>query len=304
MINRLISYTLPVFPKSMAGIMAKRYIAGETRQDAIRKAMDFRESGFSSTIDLLGEDLTSMDQAGRVLEEYLGLMSGIVKTDVSRNVSIKLSHFGLRIDREKTFENLVRLYDFAGENDFFIRIDMEDSTMTDATLELYARMRDIWPRTGTVLQARLTRTREDALTLAGPRTNLRLCKGIYLESRDIAYQTDQDVRASFLEVFRILMKKGTYVGIATHDLTLIQKIEAIIQKDRISKDRCEFQVLLGVPVLGEMDRLQKSGHKVRIYLPYGRDWHAYSLRRLKENPKIIGMVIKNIFRTETYSNAR
>jgi len=285
---------IPVVPRGIIERVAGRYIAGETTEDAVRAALRLKEKGFLSTIDLLGEDIYSIDQTHTVVRSYIELMQEVEKTGVSRNVSLKLSHLGLRIDEEWAFKELKILLHEASKSDFFIRLDMEDSLMTDSTIDFFQRASAVWPKIGTVLQARLKRTRKDAAHLSGPCKNFRLCKGIYPESADNAFMSDKDIRESYLDSFHNLIDNGSYVGIATHDISLINRIENEIESKSIPKNRFEFQVLLGVPVRSTIYRLKSKGYNVRIYIPFGKEWYAYSIRRLRENPRIARVILKDL----------
>ncbi len=295
MISRIITRMIPIVPRRIIERVAGRYIAGETAQDAVQTALKLRDKGFLSTIDFLGEDIDSIDQANTVVQSYIELMQEIEKAGVSRNVSLKLSHLGLRIDQKRAFKELKILLNEASKRDFFIRLDMEDSPVTDSTIAFFQRAFAVWPKTGTVLQARLKRTRKDAKRLSGPGKNFRLCKGIYPEFADNAFMNDKDIRESYLDSFHTLIDNYSYVGIATHDLSLITRIENEIESKSIPKNRFEFQVLLGVPVRSTTYRLKDKGYNVRIYIPFGKEWYEYSIRRLRENPGITGAIIKGLF---------
>ena len=295
MISRIITRLMPIVPKRIVERVARRYIAGETTKEAVHTALRLKDKGFFSTIDFLGEDIDSILQANTVVESYINLMGDIEKAGVSKNVSLKLSSLGLRINQVWAFKKLSILINEASKRNFFIRLDMEDSLLTDSTIDFFQRAVAIWPKIGTVLQARLKRTRKDAGSLSGPDKNFRLCKGIYPESEENAFMNDKDIRESFLDSFHTLMDSGSYVGIATHDLSLITRIENEIEMRSIPKNRFEFQVLLGVPVQSTINRLRDKGYKVRIYLPYGKEWYAYSIRRLRENPGITRAVLKGLF---------
>ena len=302
MISRIITRLMPIVPKRIVERVARRYIAGETTKEAVHTALRLKDKGFFSTIDFLGEDIDSILQANTVVESYINLMGDIEKAGVSRNVSLKLSSLGLRINQVWAFKKLSILINEASKRNFFIRLDMEDSLLTDSTIDFFQRAVAIWPKIGTVLQARLKRTRKDAGSLSGPDKNFRLCKGIYPESEKNAFMNDKDIRESFLDSFHTLMDSGSYVGIATHDLSLITRIENEIEMRSIPKNRFEFQVLLGVPVQSTINRLRDKGYKVRIYLPYGKEWYAYSIRRLRENPKFVFLLFEYILKARKKRN--
>lgn len=304
MFSRIIARMLPIVPRGIVEKVAGRYIAGETIEEAVLAALRLKDKGFSSTIDFLGEDIDSIVQANTIVQSYIELMQEIEKAGVSRNVSLKLSSLGLRIDQELAFEELRILLHEASNRNFFIRLDMEDSLVTDSTIDIFQQAVAIWPKIGTVLQARLKRTRKDAGYLSGLGKNIRLCKGIYLESPDNAFMSEKDIRKSYLDSFHTLIDNGSYVAIATHDITLITRIESEIEMRSIAKNRFEFQVFLGVPVQSTIYHLRDKGYKVRIYIPFGKEWYAYSIRRLKENPGIARAVIKGLFSRDYESLSR
>jgi proline dehydrogenase len=285
MLSHVIAAVLPVVPKSVIGRVARRYIAGDSRSQAIALLRTLGVHGFVSTVDVLGEDTTSMEQATRAASEYVDLIRDLAESGVERNVSLKLSQFGLRLDEAGAFAELRRVLDVAAENDTFVRIDMEDSSVTDLTLDFYRRAREVWPRVGTVVQARLRRTVLDVEQLAKEGANLRLCKGIYKEPKALAHLDREAIREAYLDAARILLQEpSTYTGLATHDLPLTERVLREIDKRPHCSNRYEFQALIGVPIRTHLLRLRQRNIKVRLYVPYGADWYAYSVRRLKENP--------------------
>ncbi len=285
-LSELIAKVLPHIPPQIVGIVARRYIAGETQGEAIDVSGKLAKQGFTSTMDILGEDTTTMDQAADAAKAYIELIEGIAKADVERNISLKLTAFGLRIDEAQCFEEVKKVIEVAAEHDFFVRIDMEDSSVTDVTLDIYRRALKIWPKTGTVLQARLKRTADDARELAEAGANIRLCKGIYKEPADIAYTDDADICDAFMEAARYLLNDKAYVGLATHDLKLIDQLKEEITSRDADPNHFEFQALIGVPIRTALEELKQSGYKVRLYVPFGTEWYAYSVRRLEENPQM------------------
>lgn len=295
MIAKLITMGLPAIPTWMVHKVASRYVAGENKQDAIALAAKLQRQGFATTLDVLGEDVKNVEKARRSLSDYIDLMDAMGQAGVDRNISIKLTMLGLRIDEVFAFESFSQLLAEAAARDFFVCIDMEDSSVTDTTLKFYMRAKPTWPKLGTVLQARLRRTVEDAERLAAPGTNFRLCKGIYLEPETLAHQKGSIINDAFMDTLSILLTKGSYVAIATHDPVLIKRAGALLQAFPEYRGRYEYQALLGVPFSKTLKALRQAGNTVRIYIPFGRDWHAYSMRRLRENPDIALHIVKGLF---------
>jgi proline dehydrogenase len=298
MFNKLVSWMIPAVPRRIVHQVAKRYIAGETRESAIGLARELGDSGFVTTLDMLGEDTTSFDDASAAAAAYGSLIGAMAAAGVERNISIKLSQLGLRLDPTRAFGQLERVLAVAAEHKSFVRFDMEDSSVTDLTIEAYRRAREIWPRVGTVLQARLRRTIDDARELAAEGANLRLCKGIYREPRTIAFTRRSEIREAYVEAARLLLDGDSYVGLATHDIPLIERLEVEFGQLGAAEERFEFQALLGVPIRSVLARLRDAGHKVRIYIPYGDEWYAYSIRRLKENPQMAGAIARGLLKRD------
>ncbi len=296
MLNNAIARLVPFLPMAIVKRVAQRYIAGETDAAAIRLSRGLERQGFLTTIDILGEDTLTPHQASAAADAYLALMEKMSRSGAPLNVSLKLTQFGLRIDRDLAFHSLRRVLERARALGFFVRIDMEDSEVTDLTLEFHERAREIMDQVGTVLQARLRRTIADASRLAARQANIRLCRGVYKEPPSIAYTRNRNIRESYLETFRILTAGGSKVAVATHDLRLIARIEKDIAARGIPKQQVEFQTLLGVPMGQTLPRLRDQGYAVRIYVPFGQAWLAYSLRRLQENPEIATSVVKGLFK--------
>lgn len=294
-LNSFIAKTLPFVPKAIVGKVSARYIAGEHLDDAVRAIMKINGQGMKATIDILGEDVHEHEVAEATRSQWLNVLDEIKRRNLDSNISIKLSQLGFRIDQEYCYRTARTLVEAAAERGNFVRIDMEDSTMTSATIELYKRLRaEGFENVGMVIQAYLHRSDKDVRELTKMKANFRLCKGIYLESPDIAYQDRDDIRRNYGLLLRTMIEAGCYVGIATHDDYLVEKAHELIEKDRLEKNRYEFQMLLGV-----RDQLRSSivqaGHMLRVYVPFGEQWYAYSVRRLKENPQIAGYVLKAMF---------
>jgi proline dehydrogenase len=296
MFNKLVSWMIPAVPRKIVHAVAKRYIAGDTIESAIERSKELAAQGFVTTLDMLGEDIATFDQAEEAATGYAALIDAMAAAGVERNISIKLSQLGFRLDADRAFDQLRRVLDAAAERDSFVRFDMEDSSVTDLTIEFYRRAREIWPRVGTVLQSRLKRTLADARELAREGANLRLVKGIYREPKPIAFTRRDEIREAFVDSARELMNGRAYLALATHDTRLIERLEVELSQHPVTDDDFEFQALLGVPMRTTLARLRDAGHKVRIYVPFGDEWYAYSVRRLKENPQMAGAIAKGLFR--------
>jgi proline dehydrogenase len=300
MINKLIASLLPYFPKSFVWLFSKRYIAGKTLDEAIKASKELNAKGMKVTIDVLGEFITNLDQAEANKQEYLDLIDVAEKNKIDGNYSIKPTMFGLLIDKDVCYENVRAIVAKASEYGNFVRVDMEDSQCTDLEIELYRKLKAEFPKNcGLVVQAYLKRTMDDLKNLMDLHSddnplNYRLCKGIYVEPADIAYKKYEEVNEHFLKDLEFMFQNNIYPGIATHDKPLIEGSYMLIEKYKVPKDKYEFQVLYGVTP----DRRQAivdKGHTMRVYVPFGEQWFGYSTRRLKENPKMAGMIIKAIF---------
>lgn len=296
MFGWMVSRMLPIIPKPVVKAVASRYVAGEDLPSAVEKVRQLNAKGFEATLDILGEDAADAAHADRTVQGYCDVLDAIAENGLRSNVSIKLTHMGLRLDRGEAEARMTRVIEHADRLGNFVRIDMEDSSLTSTTLEIHASLKQRFPRIGTVLQAYLRRTVDDAKTLAASGGNLRLCKGIYREPKAIAFPGKEEIRASYLEAAEILLKgDGSYVGFATHDRVLAARLVELVERIGAPKDRFEFQALLGVPVDDMLEDFVKRGYKVRVYVPFGDEWYAYSTRRLKENPKMATYVTKALF---------
>jgi proline dehydrogenase len=290
LLDRAIVRALPAVPKPIVRRISERYIAGEGIEDACRVVEELNAAGKMATIDVLGEEITTPEEARHIAYSYDDVFRVIGERGLDSNVSVKLTGLGLKLGRDICRQNLERTVRGAAERGNFVRIDMEDSSCTDDTLALYRELREEGlDNVGIVLQAYLRRTLGDIASLADLTPNVRLCKGIYLEPLKIAYQGFEEVRANFVRALEALLAGGSYVGIATHDEWLLQEGARLIRQHGRSRDEYEFQMLLGVRE-ARADRLVREGHRLRIYVPYGEQWYAYSLRRLQENPKIAGYI--------------
>jgi proline dehydrogenase len=290
LLDRAIVRVLPAVPRPVVKRLSQRYIAGSTLADAVAVVRALNEQGKMATIDVLGEEISRREEAKALLEEYEEVFETIEREGLDSNISVKLTGLGLELGYDFCRENTFELVREAAARNNFVRIDMEDSSTTSRTLDLYRELRqEGLDNVGVVLQAYMKRTLADAAALADLRPNVRVCKGIYVEPAEIAYQDYETVRVSFIEALDALLGAGAYVAVATHDDWVIGEALALIEERSLQAGEYEFQMLLGVkPELG--DELVREGHRLRIYVPYGRRWYEYSLRRLQENPKIAGYV--------------
>ena len=295
LLSRAIVRTLPAVPKPIVRKISERYIAGTRVEDACRVVKRLNAEAKMATIDVLGEEITTWEEARHIGYEYENVFRAIDEQGLDSNVSVKLTGLGLKLDHGLCREILERLVRQAAERRNFVRIDMEDSSCTDETLRLYRELREAGlGNVGIVLQAYLRRTLDDIEALSDLSPNVRLCKGIYVEPEEIAYQGFDEVRENFVRALGALLDGGSYVGIATHDESLIEEGERLVREAGRPPAEYEFQMLLGVrPQRGT--ELVEAGHRLRIYVPYGEEWYAYSLRRLQENPKIAGYIASDTF---------
>jgi len=295
LLNKLIVATLPVIPKSIVRKFANRYIAGEEIADAVSLVKDLNRQSISATLDVLGEHIRREEEAVASRDMILKVFDAIQGEKLNSNVSVKLTQIGLKLDRQFCLENMRMIVRRAKELNNFIRIDMEDSSTTDDTLWLYRELRKDFPNVGIVLQAYLKRTYDDAENLIKDGLmNFRLCKGIYIESAEIAFKERSQINENFMRVVDLMFRHKAYVGIATHDSDLINASYQMVYDMKLGKDAYEFQMLLGVrPEL--RSKIVRDGHRLRIYVPFGKQWYQYSIRRFKENPQIAGYVLKALF---------
>ena len=279
----------------MIGKVASLYVAGDKLDDGLELAKKLNTKGFAATLDLLGEEVKNRKQTNRIRNNYCELLDGIANWGINCNISLKLTALGLKIDENLCWDNLSVVLDKAREYDNFVRLDMENSEVTDATINMCQKGQKYYPKCGTVLQSYMKRTLDDIDTLNSHNTNIRICKGAYKESEGIAYQGYQEVRNNYLKSTEKMMDNKIYIGLATHDLWLITKLEEMIERKNYKKNMYEFQALSGVPIDKTLERLIENGHKVRYYIPYGPEWYAYSLRRMRENPDIWKDTLKAFF---------
>jgi proline dehydrogenase len=290
MFNKMIAAMLPYMPKSFVWIFSKRYIAGKKIDDAVRVSKELNSQGIKVTIDLLGEFITKLSEAERNKNEYMEIIDRVMKEKIDGNFSLKPTMFGLLIDKDVCYKNIREIVAKAASYNNFVRVDMEDSQCVDLELELYRKLKAEFPKNvGLVVQAYLKRTLNDLENLMDLHSaeiplNYRLCKGIYVEPAEIAYKKYQEINDHFLIDLEFMFKNGVYPGIATHDKPLVEGAYKLISKYNVPKNMYEFQMLYGVtPELRKS--IVEKGHTMRVYVPFGEQWFAYSTRRLKENPK-------------------
>lgn len=281
-------------PRSVVGFFSKRYIAGESIDDAIRVTKELNRQGIYATIDVLGEAIKNREEAVDSKNKALEVLDTIVKFNLNANLSIKPTQMGLAIDENFAYDQVQRLVQKAKEINNFIRIDMEDSPYTDATFRLFRKLKQDYDNLGVVVQAYMKRTYDDIVVLNKLGTNYRLCKGIYIEPPAIAYKDKESIRKNYVKDLELMFRNGNYVGIATHDEYLVNEAYRLIRELNIPKEKFEFQMLLGVREVLR-NKINNDGYKVRIYVPFGKDWYAYSTRRLKENPQVAGYIFRNLF---------
>ncbi|HEY6581385.1 MAG TPA: proline dehydrogenase family protein [Rubrobacter sp.] len=292
-VDKAIANSVPIIPRSIVKKISSRYIAGDTLEEAVCTIRDLNKEGCVATIDLLGESTESKADAASKLKDYKKVVDALDEHDLKSGISVKLTGLGLTLNEELCRANLEEIIEYAAARNRFVRVDMEDSPYTEATLKIVHDMHERHENTGAVLQAYMRRSLEDVQNIIESGFSVRLCKGIYDEPRSIAYKDFDTVRQNYIFLLDELLKGDVYVGIATHDEFLIWHALRLIHQLEIPADRYEFQMLLGVD---EQLRsiLVGAGHKLRVYVPFGEDWYEYSTRRLKENPKIAGYVTRDV----------
>lgn len=300
MFNKFIAAILPYFPKKFVWLFSHSYISGETIDDAIRVSKDFNNKNILVTLDVLGEFIKDLDEAEANKQEYLDLIDVTFKNGIIGNFSVKPTFFGLLIDKEVCYRHLREIVAKAASYKGFIRIDMEDSPCTSDEVELFRRLKTEFPaNVGLVVQAYLKRTLDDLKGMSDLNSeaypvSIRLCKGIYVEPEAISYKKYEEINKHYLEDLEFLLKNKFHVGIATHDKPLIDGAYQLLKQYNVSTHLYEFQMLYGVtPNL--RDSIVSDGHKMRIYVPFGKKWFGYCTRRIKENPKMASQIIKAIF---------
>jgi proline dehydrogenase len=281
----------------MSGTRAfgRRFIAGETVDDAIAAVRQIQSQGLLSTLDYLGESVTSLAEAERATREYLHLIDAIDKAGVERNLSLKLTQLGLDVDRAMCTDNLRKILTAALRTSFFVRIDMESSAYTDMTLDIFET---VWKlghhNVGVVLQSCLYRTEKDFERVNALRARIRLVKGAYREPSNLAYQLKSDVDAAYVRLAKRLLIEGVYPAIATHDEEILSEVKRFAGERGIGPDAYEYQMLYGIR-RDLQNTLRDAGYRMRVYVPFGKEWFPYFMRRLGERPANVGFVVRSVF---------
>jgi proline dehydrogenase len=293
-LDQILAKLLPLVPRPIVGRVSARYIAGESLAQAVHHIQRLNERGFHVTVDVLGEFVEAIAEVERATAEYREIFEVITEQQLDSQASVKLSQLGLKLDSQVCEKSMRQLVQCAESHNNLVTVDMEDSSCTEATLQIFEALRRQSSHAGIVVQARLRRSPQDVERLLPLEPHVRICKGIYLEPPAIAWQGYQEIRHAYVQLVDQMLAQPSFLAIATHDEYLVEQSIALLKKHHASKDRYEFQLLLGVREdLGK--RLLDQGHPVRIYVPYGAEWYAYSMRRLQENPAIAGHVFRQFF---------
>lgn len=293
--DKLVVLMLPLAPKPLVKRFARRYVAGETMDEMLSTVRRFNQEGVLATVDVLGEFIHRQEEALQAAQLYKDILAAIEREGLDANISVKLTQMGLLLDKELCYRIMTDLVETAARHKNFVRIDMEDSACTSDTIDIYLRLRKHYQNVGIVLQAYLRRTLGDAREImrAGA-GHFRLCKGIYIEPREVAFQDHKLINKNFTLVLEEMIRNRAYVGIATHNEELVWEAMRLIDQYRLKREDYEFQMLLGVdPELRNI--ILNGGHRLRVYVPFGKQWYAYCMRRLKENPGIARHILKNLF---------
>lgn len=292
LLERLVLGALPLVPTPLMRRFSARYIAGEELSEALDKLAELADRGHPGIVDILGENVRSEAEARRVLVEYRQAAEGVAERGLDAYVSVKPTHFGLTASEELAFELYDALAAHCAGLSLRMRVEMEDHPTTDATLRVFERLRERHDNVGIVLQARLFRTPDDIAALAPGPLDVRIVKGIYLEPARIAHTEVEPIRKAYVECTERLLERGAFVGLATHDHLMAADLVALLERRGVGRDGYEFQVLLGVrePLWEEW---RVAGHTVRVYVPFGPEWRAYSLRRLGKNPELLRAIVRN-----------
>ena len=293
-LNSLIVSFVRMLPKQVVYVFAKKYIAGIKLEDALKAVKGLNSKGIVATMDVLGEAISTRKEAEAAKKECISVLEAINKNNLESNISIKPTQFGLLIDEEFCYHQVKEVVEKANSFSNFVRIDMEDSSTTESIINLYKKLHKDYKNVGIVVQAYLMRTLNDVEELNQLGTNYRLCKGIYVEPAEIAYKDRNEIRDNYIDALSLMLENEDYVGIATHDDYLVDEAIKIIKEKKIDKSKFEFQMLFGVKE-SLRDKINAAGYKVRIYVPFGEQWYAYSVRRLQENPQLAWYIFKSLF---------
>lgn len=293
-INNFIVQFVKILPKQVVHVFAKKYVAGAKLEDAVKVVKELNAKGIMATMDVLGESISKKSEAEETKVHCFEMLDAIKENNLNANVSLKPTSLGLNLDKDFCRNLIEEIIVKAKEYNNFIRIDMEDTPYTDSTFAIFRKLREKYDNVGIVVQAYLRRTYDDIVQLDKEGSNYRLCKGIYVEPEELAYKGRQEVRDNYVKILDQMLTDGNYVGIATHDDYLIDEAYRLIKEKNISKDKYEFQMLYGVTE-HLRDKINADGHKIRVYVPWGENWYAYSIRRLQENPQVAWYITKSLF---------
>ena len=290
-LDRLVTLSIPMVPKPIVRRISARYIAGETLDDAIRVVTELNRSGAMATLDVLGEDVFERKQCTETVDDYLRVLDAIVAKKLDCNISIKATAFGLKLDPAFCHENIERLLRAAHERGIFVRIDMEDSGHLEATLDVFRAVRATHDNVGIVIQSYLFRSEQDIRDLLALGSRIRLCKGAYKEPPEVAFQAKSKVDANYVDLMKILLPSGIYHGIATHDPAMINATIRFARDQKLDQKCFEFQMLYGIARDRQL-KLVEEGFNVRVYVPFGRAWYPYFMRRLAERPANVLFILR------------
>jgi proline dehydrogenase len=294
-VDRAVAASLPLIPKPIVRRVADPYIAGDNLEDMMRVSAEMNRQGFLVAAAILGEFVTRREESTDAVADYKALLERMHKQHVEAYIHVKPTHLGLKLDAGFCRENVEELLAFAKERGQFVRMDMEDSPCIDETLAMYYHLRQRHNNVGVVIQARMRRSLDDVRKLAAVQANVRICKGIYLEPHSLAYTDPELINRNYTLLLEELIKGGCYPAIATHDERLVYEAYRLIDRYGLSHDACEFQMLLGV-MAPLRDLVHGAGHRLRVAVPYGPNWYAYSIRRLRKNPTVAGYVLRSMFK--------
>ena len=291
-INQLMLSAFRRVPKRLVKPIAMRYIAGEGLEDAVRVVRGLNARGMMATIDVLGEDVSAREESEQAREACARVLKTVQEERLNANLSIKLTQFGLKIDETLGYENVNKILQIAQDRRNFVRIDMEDSSITGSTLDLYERLRsEGFDNVGVVIQAYLRRSEEDVRKLIRVRANVRIVKGIYVEPETIAFKDREEIRRNYLKLLRMLLEARCFLAIATHDEFLVKGAFQFIREMDLPQSAYEFQMLYGVRAKLR-DQILAKGRRMRIYVPFGTHWYSYSMRRFQENPQMVRYLLQ------------
>ena len=291
LIDKLIGATVPIVPKLLVRRIAAPYIAGESLDDQVVAIKELNGKGFMAASAILGEDVTQRSESTEAVEQYEEVLATIASQRLNSNIHVKLTHLGLKLDKEFCYNNVKRLLEVADTYGNFVRIDMEDSPTTDDTFDIFFRLNAEFENVGCVVQACLRRTANDVQKLTAAKATVRICKGIYIEPSEISYLDPEAIRKNYAGLLEELLKASCYVGIATHDKWLVDEAIRIIGTLKLDVSQYEFQMLHGVdPKLRQS--IVETSHRLRVAVPFGPMWYPYSVRRLRKNPRIARYVLQ------------